>query len=118
MPRPLSLALPRIHVRKVLGETAFPHHLLEFVISRPASEAFLAGPAREPHSEGAGESAVCLSPSRFGLVQPFASPSFQSLPTYLFTPFEGVVLSRDSSTPSEGVGSEFLLTGLAPISYP
>ena len=40
--------------------------------------------------------------------------------TYLFTPSKGVVLSRDSSTPSEGVGSEleFLLAGLALISYP
>ena len=41
-------------VRKVPGETAFLHHLLGFVISRPAPEASLAGPAPDSHPEGAG----------------------------------------------------------------
>ena len=51
--RPPSVLLPSA-IRKVPGETAFLHHLLEFVISGPASEASLVAPAREPHPEGAG----------------------------------------------------------------
>ena len=60
--RPPSVFLPSA-IRKVPGETAFLHHLLEFVIGRPAPGVSLASPAREPHPEGAGESAVCPSPS-------------------------------------------------------
>ena len=44
--------------RKVPGATSFLHHLLGFVISRPASDASLAGLAPDPRPEGAGESAV------------------------------------------------------------
>ena len=51
--RPPSVFLPSA-IRKVPDETAFLHHLLEFVISGPASEASLVAPAREPHPEGAG----------------------------------------------------------------
>ena len=79
---------------KVPGETAFLHHLLEFVISGPVPEASLAGHAREPHPEGAGESAVCPSPSRFGTWSHF-------------TPSEGVAKSRHFPTPSEGVIGPF-----------
>ena len=80
--------------RKVPVETAFLHHLLEFVISGPASEASLASPAREPHPEGAGESAVCPSPSRLGT-------------WHHLTPSEGVAKSRQFPTPSEGVDGPF-----------
>ena len=59
----LSPALPVNPIRKVPGETAFLHHLLEFVMGRPAPGVSLASPAREPHPEGAGESAVYPSPS-------------------------------------------------------
>ena len=79
---------------KVPGETAFLHHLLEFVISGPVPEASLAGHAREPHPEGAGESAVCPSPSRFGTWSHF-------------TPSERVAKSRHFPTPSEGVIGPF-----------
>ena len=88
--------------RKVPGETTFLHHLLDFVIGRPVQEASLAGLAPDPRPEGAEESAICPSPSHFGLVQPFAFPSFQRFRAYLFTPSKGVVLSRNSSAPSEG----------------
>ena len=100
--RPVSTtaAFPAIRCRcgttlwKVPTETAFLHHLLEFVISGPVPEASLAGHAREPHPEGAGESAVCPSPSRFGTWSHF-------------TPSEGVAKSRHFPTPSEGVIGPF-----------
>ena len=79
---------------KVPTEAAFLHHLLEFVISRPVPEASLAGHAREPHPEGAGESAVCPSPSRFGTL-------------HHLTPSEGVANFRHFPTPSEGVIGPF-----------
>ena len=60
--RPPSVFLPSA-IQKVTGEMPFLHHLLEFVISRPAPGVSLASPAREPHPEGAGESAVYPSPS-------------------------------------------------------
>ena len=84
-----SVFLPSA-IRKVPDETAFLHHLLEFVISGPVPEASLAGPAREPLPEGAGESSFCPAPSRFG--------TWQHL-----TPSEGVANSRHFPTPSEGV---------------
>ena len=79
---------------KVPTEAAFLHHLLEFVINRPVPEASLAGHAREPHPEGAGESAVCPSPSRFGTL-------------HHLTPSEGVANFRHFPTPSEGVIGPF-----------
>ena len=51
--RPPSVLLPSA-IRKVPGETAFLHHLLEFVMGRPAPGVSRASPAREPHPEGAG----------------------------------------------------------------
>ena len=78
--RPPSVFLPSA-IQKVPGETAFLHHLLEFVISRPTPEAFLIGPALCSLPEGADESAVCPSPSRFGTWSHF-------------TPSEGVAKSR------------------------
>ena len=70
--RPVSTtaAFPAIRCRcgttlwKVPTEAAFLHHLLEFVISRPAPEASLAGYAREPHPEGAGRNGLSPPPSR------------------------------------------------------
>ena len=87
--RPPSVFLPSA-IRKVPGETAFLHHLLEFVMGRPAPGVSLASPAREPHPEGAGESAVCPSPFCLGTWHPL-------------TPSEGVSKSRHFLTPSEGV---------------
>ncbi len=59
----LSPALPGNPIRKVPGETAFLHHLLEFVIGRPAPGVSLASPIRDARPKGAGESAVYPSPS-------------------------------------------------------
>ena len=53
------------------GETAFLHHLLEFVIGRPAPGVSLASLAREPHPEGAGRK--CRLPVTF-LIRYVASP--------------------------------------------
>ena len=60
----LSPALPGNPIRKVPGETAFLHHLLEFVMGRPAPGVSLASPAREPHPEGAGRNGFSPPPSR------------------------------------------------------
>ena len=60
------------------GETAYCHHLLEFVIIRPASEASPTGIAPTPRQEGADRSG--LSPA----------------------PLEGVLISRGNFPPSEG----------------
>ena len=60
--RPPSVFLPSA-IQKEPDETAFLHHLLEFVISGPASEASLASPIRDARPKGAGESAVYPSPS-------------------------------------------------------
>ena len=60
---PPSPALPRIPVRKVPGATSFLHHLLRFVISRPASDASLAGLAPDPRPEGAGETIASRGPA-------------------------------------------------------
>ena len=60
----LSPALPGNPIRKVPGETAFLHHLLEFVMGRPAPGVSLASPAREPHPEGAGRNGLSPPPSR------------------------------------------------------
>ena len=59
-------------------EAAFLRHLLEFVKSRPASEASLTGIAPAPRQEGADRSG--LSPA----------------------PLEGVLISRGNFPPSEG----------------
>ena len=61
--RPPSVLLPSA-IRKVPGETAFLHHLLEFVMGRPAPGVSLASPAREPHPEGAGRNGFSPPPSR------------------------------------------------------
>ena len=61
--RPLSVFLPSA-IQKVPGEMPFLHHLLEFVISRPAPGVSLASPAREPHPEGAGWNGLSPPPSR------------------------------------------------------
>ena len=51
--------------RKVPGETTFLHHLLDFVITRPAPEVLPGGPAPFFLPEGADQRAVLPSPSRF-----------------------------------------------------
>ena len=61
--RPPSVLLPSA-IQKVPGEMPFLHHLLEFVISRPAPGVSLASPAREPHPEGAGRNGLSPPPSR------------------------------------------------------
>ena len=48
---------------KVQGKEPFCHHLLDFVISRHASEASLAGLASIPQQEGADKSHVSPAPS-------------------------------------------------------
>ena len=58
-----SVFLPSA-IQKVPGEMPFLHHLLEFVISRPAPGVSLASPAREPHPEGAGWNGLSPPPSR------------------------------------------------------
>ena len=88
---------------KVPTEAAFLHHLLEFVISGPVPEASLAGHAREPHPEGAGESAVCPSPSRFGTWSHFTPSERVAKSRHFPTPSEGVAKSRQFPTPLEGV---------------
>ena len=60
--RPPSVLLPSA-IQKVPGEMPFLHHLLEFVISRPAPGVSLASPIRDACPKGAGESAVYPSPS-------------------------------------------------------
>ena len=49
------------HFEKVPGQMTFRHHLLEFVICKPVSDASLASLLRETHPEGAD--LACLSPS-------------------------------------------------------
>ena len=65
MPRPPSPTLPGSPIRKVPGQTAFLHHLLDFVITRPAPEVLPGGPAPFFLPEGADQRAVLPSPSRF-----------------------------------------------------
>ena len=82
--RPPSVFLPSA-IRKVPGETAFLHHLLEFVIGRPAPDVSLASPAREPHPEGAGRNGLSPPPSRirYGPTSPgvsLASPAREPHP--------------------------------------
>ena len=50
---------------KVTVKMAFLHHLLNFVISRPASETSLAVPAPDSLPEGADRNGICPAPSRF-----------------------------------------------------
>ena len=61
----LQRVLLRIPIRKVPGQTAFRRHLLDFVISRPASGTSLAGPAHENHPESAGSNGLSPSPSGY-----------------------------------------------------
>lgn len=53
---------------KVPGGTAFLHHLLDFVMDGPASEASLAGPAPAARPEGADRCGFSPSPSHFRYV--------------------------------------------------
>ena len=48
---------------KVPGKSPFLHHLLDFVINRPASEASLAGPDPDPCPEGADKSVISPAPA-------------------------------------------------------
>ena len=50
---------------KVPGETAFLHHLLDFVMNLSASEASFAGPAPAAHPESADGCGFSPSPSHF-----------------------------------------------------
>ncbi len=50
---------------KVPEKSPFLHHLLDFVINRPASEASLAGPDPDSLPEGADQSGIFPAPSRF-----------------------------------------------------
>ena len=50
---------------KVPGGTAFLHHLLDFVMNGPASEASFAGPAPAARPEGADGCGFSPSPSHF-----------------------------------------------------
>ena len=62
--KPFSRAMPRFTIRKVPGKVRFFHHLLEFVMIGPATEAPLARPDPYAHPEGADESAFSPPPSR------------------------------------------------------
>ena len=55
------MTLFRFLDEKVPGQMTFRHHLLEFVICKPVSDASLASLLRETHPEGAD--LACLSPS-------------------------------------------------------
>ena len=55
------MTLFRFLAEKVPGQMTFRHHLLEFVICKPVSDASLASLDRETHTEGAD--LACLSPS-------------------------------------------------------
>ena len=65
--RPFPIAFPPVFLIpvdwKVQGKEPFLHHLLDFVISRHTSEAFLTGLASIPHQEGADRSHVSPTPS-------------------------------------------------------
>lgn len=65
--RPLPIAFPHVFLIpvdwKVTGKEPFCRHLLDFVISRHASEASLAGLASIPQQEGADKSHVSPAPS-------------------------------------------------------
>ena len=103
---------------KVPTEAAFLHHLLEFVISRPAPEASLAGHAREPHPEGAGESAVCPSPSRLGTWQHLTPSEGATFMWHYVRPPSVFLFSVSWKVPGETAFLhhllEFVISGPAP----
>ena len=77
--QPLSSAFLRVFLVfvdwQVPGKTAFCHHLLEYVIIRPASEASLIGIASAPRPKVPGEMVFL----RHLLAVPFESAPFQCL---------------------------------------
>ena len=63
---------------KVPGETAILHHLLEFVISRPAPGVSLASPARNPIRKVPGETAFLHHLLEFVIIRPAPGVSLAS----------------------------------------
>ena len=85
-------------VRKVPTEAAFLRHLLEFVMSGPASEALLAVIAPAPRPEGADRSSLSPSPSRIRWEPTcLRGPSRRHCPGF---PSEGADQSGLSPSPS------------------
>ena len=71
-----TTSFPTLVDWKVPGKMAFLHHLLDFVINRPVSEASLAGPDPDPCPEGADKSGICPAPSRHAFCcSTFTAPS-------------------------------------------
>ena len=65
MPAPTSFCQWSFPRRKVTVKSHFCRHLLEFVISRPASEVILGSPVSVSCREGADQNSISPAPSRF-----------------------------------------------------